>query len=875
MLLAQQMPNLRLTADYNQRPLTDILVELEQEFSLTFSYLANTLGDKIIDRSFEDAGWPEVENYLFRHTGIQTKVLPDGYVVLTTLPPGTPVGWEICVRVTDENGIELPFVTGALNDGKQSFYSDNDGWCRQQVTARPTDSLSFNFLGYKQLRVALSDASGAQCPVLALQPSGIELASVEVIEYLTDGVTSSLEGREVILKPSRISALPGFTEKEVYRSAQLLPGINSPDESAGKLSIRGGAPDQTHVLWDGINVYASGHYFGMISFFSPSLVDEMRIWRGQAEASYGGRLSGVVEMNTSRDIISRPAAGVTLNLTHADAYLKLPLIKGKSDLHISGRSSLTGPFGNPTYQSFRKQVFQNTSLSEQSFGESSLADSLDGQDQVFNFEEVNVRWQWNPDRQTSITLSGFHQSDEFANESNFDQEFTTFTITEELETQNNGLSATIKRQLPTGGDLSLQVSHSDYRNENANEFAINLQGFGDLYEQSRGSTINDLTIKTDYFRPVGRQNAIKTGLQFQRINSTFFFSETDEDEAFDAGQEPFNGDNAVAYGNFTLNSLGRLRADLGMRLQYYAPTNTVYAEPRLTANYQLTKDFLLKAGYGENHQFFNEIIELDFDQLSGVTPLWALADGEDILVSGASEATLGALWQKKGWLVDVEAYHKRISNFSSLNLLSSTEDPEDTFFNGASRSIGVDLLVKKRWRNFRSWAIYSLSKTDWRFNEISDDFFPAANDRRHQLKWVNSYETDHWLFSLGWQYRTGNRFSPALDTDIIVTVGETDPTEIQREGLNAGALSSFHRLDLSAFYQWGSKRGARGLHGKVGLSLLNIYNRENARSRIYRYQETSFQEPPFGGDHRMFFVESIEKFGLGFTPNLSVFFGWR
>ncbi|MFT6128393.1 MAG: outer membrane cobalamin receptor [Neolewinella sp.] len=875
-LHAQETPDFRLTANYEQRLLTDILTELEQGYSLTFSYLANTLGDKIIDRNFKDAAWPEVENYLFKHTGIQAKTLSGGYVVLTTLPPGTPVDWEICVRLTDEHGAELPFVTSALNNGEQSFYSDNDGWCRRKITARPADSLTFYFLGYQQLRVAVSDAAGAQCPILALQPSGIELTSIEVIEYLTDGVTSSLEGREVIVQPSRLSALPGFTEKEVYRSAQLLPGINSPDESAGKLSIRGGAPDQTHVLWDGINVYASGHYFGMISFFSPNLVDEMRIWRGQAEASYGGRLSGVVEMNTSRKIIDRPEVGATINLTHVDAYVKFPIIKGKSDLHVSARTSLTGPFDNPTYQSFQRQVFQNTSLNTLSFGsvDISVNDSLESTNQAFNFTELNARWQWNPDRQTSVTISGFLQSDVFANEVTFEQIEIDLATSEAISTRNNGLSASLKRQLPGGSNIGLQVSHSDYRNENFTAFELDIQGFENSFEDGRESTISDFTVKADYFRPVGQQSSIKAGLQFQRLNSAFSYSEAGSDEEFDAQQEPFNGDNAVAYGTYTIQPFKAWRAKIGMRLQYYAPNNVVYAEPRLTTSYQLSKNLLLKAGYGENHQFFNEIIELDFDQLSGVTPLWVLADGEDILVSGAQEATVGALWQKKGWLIDVEAYHKRISNLSSLNLLSST-DPGDTFFSGASRAIGADLLVKKRWKNFSSWAIYSLSKTDWRFTEISDNFFPAANDRRHQLKWVNSFETNHWLFSLGWQYRTGNRFSPAVATDIIVTTERLEPENIQREGLNAGALPAFHRLDLSAFYQWGAKPGTKGLYGKIGLSLLNVYNRKNARSRVFRYQEVEPQQPPFGGDHRTFFVSSIENFGLRFTPNLSVFFGWK
>jgi len=658
-LSAQQAPDFRLTADYEQRPLTEILAELEQEYSLTFSYLANTLSDKLINRSFQDAAWPEIENYLFKHTGIQVKTLPDGYVVLTTLPPGTPVDWEICLRLTDEQGTEMPFVTAALSNGKQSFYSDNTGWCRRKITARPSDSLSFDFLGYRQLRVAVSDAAGERCPELALQPSGIELNSIEVIEYLTDGVTSSLEGREVTLQPNRLSALPGFTEKEVYRSAQLLPGINSPDESAGKLSIRGGAPDQTHILWDGINVYASGHYFGMISFFSPALVDEMHIWRGQAEASYGGRLSGVLEMNTSRNIIARPAVGATLNLTHADAYVKVPLIKGKSDLHVSGRTSLTGPFGNPTYQSFQQQVFQNTSINNRYFEDENITDSISAEDQVFNFEEVNARWQWNPNQSTSITVSGFHQSDQFSNEQTGQLDRINIDAYEAILTQNNGVSAGVKQQLPAGGNLSFQLSYSNYLNENANEISLFAQSFELDARYGRESTISDLTLKAEYSQPLGTRSSFKTGLQLQRLNSAFTFIEADIDDTFEVEQEPFNGDNAVAYGTYTLNSPKGWRADIGMRLQYYAPTNTTYVEPRLTTSYQLTKDLRLKAGYGQNHQFFSEVVELEFDQLSGVTPLWALADGEDILVSGAREATLGALWQKKGWLIDVEAYHKQ------------------------------------------------------------------------------------------------------------------------------------------------------------------------------------------------------------------------
>ncbi len=141
------------------------------------------------------------------------------------------------------------------------------------------------------------------------------------------------------------------------------------------------------------------------------------------------------------------------------------------------------------------------------------------------------------------------------------------------------------------------MSHSDYRNENFTAFELDIQGFENSFEDGRESTISDFTVKADYFRPVGQQSSIKAGLQFQRLNSAFSYSEAGSDEEFDAQQEPFNGDNAVAYGTYTIQPFKAWRAKIGMRLQYYAPNNVVYAEPRLTTSYQLSKNLLLKAAH--------------------------------------------------------------------------------------------------------------------------------------------------------------------------------------------------------------------------------------------------------------------------------------
>ncbi|MEM6770460.1 MAG: TonB-dependent receptor plug domain-containing protein [Bacteroidota bacterium] len=287
-LAGQSTPKLNLTADYQDVPLTEILQKLEQQHGLTFSYLANILEAKSVTRRFQNAGWQEVSDFLFRRLGIDVQVLDGGYVVLTTLPPDVRRPQDVCLRILDETDTPLPYVTASINGKEQSFYSDAKGWCRQTLRAADTDSLRLEFIGYAPVNLPLTAINSGRCPEQKMAPSGIDLTSIIVLEYLTDGIDATPEGREVRAKPNIIAAIPGFTENELYRSVQLLPGVNSSDETAADLSIRGGTRDQTQILWDGINIYAPGHYLGMISYFTPELVEDIRIWRGQADATFGG-----------------------------------------------------------------------------------------------------------------------------------------------------------------------------------------------------------------------------------------------------------------------------------------------------------------------------------------------------------------------------------------------------------------------------------------------------------------------------------------------------------------------------------------------------------------------------------------------------------
>ncbi|MEO0733580.1 MAG: TonB-dependent receptor plug domain-containing protein [Bacteroidota bacterium] len=870
-LQAQKTESINLSATYESAPLTEVLTQLEKQYGLTFSYLADAVAGKTVTHRFQAAPWAEIATFLTDRCGLRVRLLDGGYVTLTALAPADVRNWSVCFHLTDETGIPLPFVTVQLAGTPTSFYSDENGRAEQSCKAAATDSLEFSFLGYQTQRVAVGDITN--CPTYRLQPGGVELSAIEVIEYLTDGVDATPDGREVLIRPNQIAALPGFTENAVYRSLELLPGINSPDESAGGINVRGGSRDQTRILWDGINVYPSGHLGGMISFFTPELVASTRVWRGQANAAYGGRLSGVVAMQTDREITDRPAAGANVNLTHGNAYLKLPLLAGKSDLHLAVRSSL-GAFGdNATFASLRQQVSQTDLLQDFTAANiDTITNALNDQQEA-GFREFNGRWQWNPSPRSALTLSFFHQRDNFLttlDETNFAEVYS-----DEIDSQNTGMSVTWHLRLRPGSELRLRATQSSFDALSVTNIDETIFG----QEVIRNSGIRERSLRLDLDHPISATDRLRTGLELQQLDNQFRFQITEDinDDIFDVDE--FENDStaalsAIAYATYGINGPGPFRADLGLRLHYYSFTDRVYPEPRLTASYALSPSWTLKAGYGHNHQFITEIIEIAPNQFGSNVPLWTLSDGFEFSVPRAHELTFGLLGQGKSWLFDLELYHKRIGNLPTLDRLPASEEDfdEDDFFSfGRSRSTGADLLLKKRWGKFRSWVIYTLSKTDWQFDDLGPGFVAASNDRRHQLKWVGTFTADRWLFSLGWRFHSGAPFTePAIEDAIFdPELPEAVPIDFGQDFNNA-SLSNFHRLDFSVFYRWGKAKNQRGLGGSIGFSALNLYDRHNELG--VRYQ--SFSEFELE-DEEVPLWQEIRKFGLGFTPNLSVSVHWR
>ena len=151
------------------------------------------------------------------------------------------------------------------------------------------------------------------------------------------------------LDVKQISSIPVlFGEKDVLKTIQLLPGINSISEGSSGISVRGGSIDQNLILLDEAPVYSAAHLLGFFSVFNSDALKNISVYKGGIPAQYGGRGSSVLDI-TMRDGNNQSfSASGGIGLISSRLTLEGPVIKDKMAFIVSGRRSYADVIGKMT-----------------------------------------------------------------------------------------------------------------------------------------------------------------------------------------------------------------------------------------------------------------------------------------------------------------------------------------------------------------------------------------------------------------------------------------------------------------------------------------------------------------------------------------------
>ncbi|GAA4236125.1 carboxypeptidase-like regulatory domain-containing protein [Postechiella marina] len=662
------------------------------------------------------------------------------------------------------------------------------------------------------------------------------LDEVIVTNYLTSGITKLNDG-SINIKPESFGILPGLIEPDVLQTIQALPGVLSIDETVSNINVRGGTHDQNLLLWDGIKMYHSGHFFGLISAFNPYVTKSINIYKNGTSSKYGDGISSIIDMRLPDAIDNTFSAGAGFNLINADGFAKIPL-NHNSELQVSLRRSLTDLIETPTYNQYSKRAFQDTELTNFN------------QNENFSFHDITLKFLYNLSKKDKLR---FH----FINASNnldFEEQSTVNDkeeiLNSKLSQQNTALSFTYTRDWNKKLSTTAQIYVSNYDLDATNFDITNNQRLiqeNEVYDGSAKLEIN--YTPTNTLKIEGGYQFTETGISnLEDVSRPIFRSFI---------KQVVRSHSVYAEGSFLpKNANTNLR--FGTRVNYIQKLDALLVEPRLSFSQRFFNYFKFQLLAELKSQTTSQIIDLQNDFLGVEKRRWVLSNNKNTInpdigesyipIIKSKQISTGISYKKNNLLVSVETYLK---NVDGITTQSQGFQNQYQFVKaiGQYKIKGIDFLINKQFSNILStWLSYSYSKSNYSFNTLNNgDIFPNNSDIRHALSLSGAYTYNDFKLALGLNWHSGK---PTTLPDY--EAGFSDGV-ITYQKPNTSNLNDYLRTDCSATYRFDISNKTDAI---IGASIWNLLDKKNIINTYYTLDANNN-------------ITKVENQSLGITPNVS------
>jgi len=681
-----------------------------------------------------------------------------------------------------------------------------------------THELSISAVGQKT-KTIMVDLAADQKLDIALEDNTQELQTVTIVAAPRGG--RDLHGTQMGVEKLSIKEIKDIPvllgERDVVKTLQLLPGIQSAGEGSGGFYVRGGAVDQNLLLLDEATVYNASHLLGFFSTFNSDAIKNVSVYKGDMPARYGGRLSSVmdVQMNDGNNQQAHVSGGV--GLIAARLNLEGPLQTGKSSFLVSARR---------TYADVFLKLSKDTGVNRSRL----------------YFYDLNAKANYMLGSKDRIYLSGYFGKDVLAADkvNGINWGNTTGTLRWNHVFNNQLFSNT-----------SLIYSNYDY--------TISLRQ--DVNDYTIYSRIRDWNLKEDLQWFPGDRHTVNFGFNsvYHSIKPGQITASGNSGISSQELPNRFSLDQAV-YGSDTWKLTEKFSLTYGLRISAFAilgpgdyyqidaagnitgtdhyPDRQVVktyinAEPRVAAAYQLDEQSTLKAGYSRNAQNLHLI-----SNSSSGSPVdkW-VASTNIIRPELADQFSLGYYrdLNEHQYELTVETYYKKLQNqidYRNGANIFTNQPIETQLLYGRGRAYGLELLLKKKTGRLTGWLSYTLSKTQRQIDGINqDNWYNARQDRTHDISLVGIYKlSDRWVLSANFVYYTGDAVTfPAGKYQVD---GSTYYNYTSR---NASRMPAYHRLDLGATKQL---KQTKRFSSELSFSLYNAYGNPNAYRIYFRDNKT-------------------------------------
>ncbi|MXW15614.1 MAG: TonB-dependent receptor plug domain-containing protein [Rhodothermaceae bacterium] len=661
---------------------------------------------------------------------------------------------------------------------------------------------------------------------IELQPEATRLDEVEVVAVGESSV-EAIQMSQIKLPVATIRALPVLAgETDVFKTLQLLPGVQSGREGTAGLYVRGGSPDQNLVLLDGVTVYNPNHLYGFLSVFNSDAIKDVTLIKGGMPARYGGRLSSVIDLTMEEGNMREFEGTASVGIIGSSFTFQGPIKKDRASFIVAARR---------TYLDLLVYPF------------------LDEDEKAgYYFYDASAKINYITSSKDRVYLSIHAGRDRAYARGRSDQ--VSLWTQDRSEFGWRNLTATARWNRIWGAKFfsNTLLGYTRYRaGTRSQQESGPLDDRSDIqsfYRNSYVSGITDIIGRMEFdwvpnpvhylrFGLGGTVHAYNTGTLSER---EFGVDIAPVDTVYNPGHKI----RALEIHTYVEDEV-RLSSDLslnaGVRASSFFVRGRRYHsfQPRFNVRWKFSANLAFKTSYALLKQ--NSHLLPVANGLSLPLDLWVPAT-DQVRPQSATQVASGFAWNspQRAYEVTIEGFYKwmnsQIEYAEGAQINNLTGDSwQDRIESGKGWSYGGELFVRKSTGRITGWIGYSLTKTRRKFPALNDGrTFPFRFDRLHDVSVAASWQLSQSIgLSAVWVYGTGQAvwlpvghfYGFQHDPGGSFNVFEPEKSRLLTAfgDRNSVRMRAYHRLDLSMQV----KRDRRWAYRTFSFGVYNAYSRRN------------------------------------------------
>jgi len=691
----------------------------------------------------------------------------------------------------------------------------------------PVDSvrLVVSYVGYLPFTLNQALTENLQLNI-ELRPEATILDEVEVVAIGKSSV-EAVQMSQIKLPVATIRQLPVLAgETDVFKTLQLLPGVQSGREGTAGLYVRGGSPDQNLILLDGVTVYNPSHLYGFLSVFNSDAIKDVTLIKGGMPARYGGRLSSVIDLTMEEGNMREFEGTASVGIIGSSFTVQGPIKKDRVSFIVAARR---------TYLDLLLYPFLNE-------------DEKAG----YYFYDASAKINYIIHRKDRVYLSFYAGRDRAYSRERLDQASLWIQGRSEFGWRN--LTTTARWNRVWGAKLfsNTLLGYTRYRTgTKSQEETRPLEDRSDIqsfYRTRYVSGIADIIGRMEFEWVQSPVHYVRFG--FGGTVHTYNTGTLSERE-FGVDIVPvdtvYNPDHRIratqihAYVEDEIRLSPDLSLNAGMRVASFFVRGRTYhsLQPRLNVRWKFLENLAIKTSYALLKQ--NSHLLPVANGLSLPLDLWVPAT-DQVRPQNATQVASGFAWSspQRTYEVTLESFYKwmnfQIEYTEGAQINNLTGDSwQDRIETGKSWSYGGELFVRKSTGRITGWIGYSLTKTRRKFLNLNGGrTFPFRFDRLHDISIAANWKYNNSIgLSAVWVYGTGQAVWLPVghfhgfqhDPGGSFYVFEPDRSRLISAfgDRNSIRMPAYHRLDLSMQM----KRDRQWAHRTFSFGVYNAYSRRN------------------------------------------------